>query len=149
MAVHLLAGLFAEVHVVEQSSLLEHAAEYARDHPNVNTFISSAVQNFNPLPSTYDAIWLQWLLGFLDDASVVSVLTKLQRALKPGGLIFVKDNIVDLEAFFIGSSDSQILRSMNYQEKLFEFAGLTIVNGTRQRLWAPARFPIYMYALRP
>ena len=40
----------------------------------------------------YDLIWVQWVLLYLTDSDLLLVLRRLRLALKPGGLMIVKEN---------------------------------------------------------
>ena len=55
-------------------------------------FIQRSLQNLCTLPDCYDLIWVQWVLLYLTDADVVEALQCLHRALRPSGVIVVKEN---------------------------------------------------------
>jgi len=75
-------------------------------------FIKQSLQSFNPSdsitedvvfahagapidprqPYGYDVIWCQWCLGHLSDRQLVRFLKQSKQALRPGGVIVVKEN---------------------------------------------------------
>lgn len=43
-------------------------------------------------PATYDVIWCQWCLGHLSNKQLVRFFKQAHSALRPGGVIIVKEN---------------------------------------------------------
>jgi protein N-terminal methyltransferase len=76
------------------------------------TFVKTPLQSFNPSlklteedifarvgrsvelegPATYDVVWCQWCLGHLSDKDLIRFLKQARSALRPGGVIIIKEN---------------------------------------------------------
>jgi protein N-terminal methyltransferase len=54
-------------------------------------------------------IVLQWVIGHLTDEDFVAFLNRCTRALRPGGLIVVKENI-SRKGFVFDTEDSSVTR---------------------------------------
>lgn len=81
-----------------------------------------------------------------DDA--VAFLHRCIAALKPHGLIFVKENICN-EGFIVDSEDASVTRSHEYYMELFtEKAGLRVVDTALQKGFPRKLFKVRMYAVR-
>ena len=55
-------------------------------------FLERSLQDVGELPDRYDLIWVQWVLLYLTDSDVITALGRLRDALRPDGLIVVKEN---------------------------------------------------------
>ncbi len=56
--------------------------------------------------------------------------TRHVQALRPGGVIVVKDNSLETDkplGFWIDSDDGYFIRSQEYQEKVFQLAGMRVL----------------------
>lgn len=58
----------------------------------------------------YDLIWNQWCVGHLTDEQLVAYLRRCKAALKEGGLIVVKENLVTGAEDVFDSLDSSVTR---------------------------------------
>ena len=122
-------------------------------HVVLSAYISS--QAFEPEPGTYDVIWIQWVIGHLIDADLVTFFRRCTKALRRGGVICVKDNCFaserredgTLEVFTVDRADSSVTRSVEYFEALFEICDLAIISRRRQGNFPTELFPVYMFAL--
>jgi protein N-terminal methyltransferase len=92
-------------------------------------------------------VWVQWVFGHLTDADGVSFLARCKSALKPHGVICLKENTISDSAFCVDKEDSSITRSGPYYKELFRLAGLEVVLEVRQREFPADLYPVYMYAL--
>eukprot|EP00884_Botryococcus_braunii_P008316 jgi/Botrbrau1/17486/Bobra.0054s0069.1 len=152
----LLLHHFHEVDLVEPSGhLLEKArAKLSRplqgippDHKAVN-FFKIGLQSFCPEPGRYDLLWIQWVLLYLTDADAKAFFRRCAAALKPEGIIVVKENICK-EGFIVDKEDTSLTRSHAYLLQLFDEAGMEVVCNKRQRDFPKGLFEVRMYALRP
>ena len=148
---------FQSCHLVETSSrLLEAAPSYIGeiDATEKCNYIHAGLQNFSPEPSTYDIIWVQWVIGYLTDWHAVEFFIRMGKALKPGGAIVLKDNTCTDEAFLADKGDSDVTRSLGYLMALVQESGLTVVkDGNREDMiqwqddFPDEIFPVPMIAL--
>ena len=63
--------------------------------PRVERFICETMQDFTPEAGRYDLIWLQWCIGCVTDDDLVAFLGRCCDGLAPGGMIIIKDNVLD------------------------------------------------------
>ena len=63
--------------------------------PRVERFICETMQAFTPEAGRYDVIWLQWCIGCVTDDDLVAFLGRCCDGLAPGGMIIIKDNVLD------------------------------------------------------
>ena len=73
---------------------------------------------------------------------------KAKGALKPGGLIFVKENICK-EGFIVDKEDSSLTRSNQYMLDLFEKANLSLLQSVKQKNFPKELFDVRIYCLKP
>ncbi|GAB4813805.1 hypothetical protein N2152v2_000851 [Parachlorella kessleri] len=138
---HLLLHFFQEVDLVEPSAHLLAAAKQRlsgrssnslpKQHKAVN-FFQMGLQQFMPEPQRYDVIWVQWALLYLTDDDAVAFFQRCMDNLKPGGLIFVKENICG-EGFVVDNDDASVTRSHQYMVELFDRAGLHLMHTALQK----------------
>ncbi|KAG0707701.1 alpha-N-methyltransferase NTM1 [Suillus ampliporus] len=137
------------------------------------TFIKGALQTFDPaapgtpldrvgyLPpdgdgdveSRFDVIWCQWCLGHLKDDDLVDFLQRSKKALRDvKSLIVVKENLCreqeDEPTTVFDDQDSTFTRSDLAFKKIFQAAGLKIIQETIQHGLPHGLYPVKMYALR-
>jgi protein N-terminal methyltransferase len=148
---------FQSCHLVETSSRLLEAAPSYIGEPDATEkcrYIHDGLQDFSPEPNTYDIIWVQWVIGYLTDWHAVEFFIRMGKALKPDGVIVLKDNTCTNEAFLADKGDSDVTRSYGYLMALVQESGLTVVkdgNGDDLIKWQDdfpdEIFPVPMIAL--
>ncbi|KDO21379.1 hypothetical protein SPRG_13692 [Saprolegnia parasitica CBS 223.65] len=147
---HLLLPLFASVDLLEQSPrLLKAAPRYigAEKH-RVETLLCMGMQDFDPSPNSYDLIWCQWVCPHLMDLDFIKFLQRCQQALRPGGVICIKENIiVDGSPYELDEDDSSVTRSAAYYKSIFRQANLTLLADERQEGFPEELYPVMTYAL--
>ena len=99
------------------------------------------------LRNTYDLIALLWVVVYLEDDPLVAFLSQCKTALRPGGLIFLKDNISSRRRRLVEEDNSHIRSDRQYKD-LFERAGLKCIQERVQQEWPDDLFQAKMYALR-
>ncbi|KAJ1028529.1 hypothetical protein NDA16_001695 [Ustilago loliicola] len=104
-------------------------------------------------PMTYDLVWAQWCLQHLSDKDLIAFLKRSKAALKPGGIIGVKENVCSeetdgTERVWYDDEDHSITRSTKAYERVFKEAGLEIVKCEIQFGMPAELFVIKMWALR-
>ena len=112
------------------------------------TLLSSASAE----PLAWDVVWVQWAIGHLTDIDMVDFLQRCRAALRPGGVICLKENVlgpVDDIAFEMDTEDSSLTRSLEYFRCIFRQSGLSIVLESQQDPsdWPTELLPVYMWAL--
>jgi protein N-terminal methyltransferase len=149
----LLLPMFEHVDLVEQSPrLLRGVTQYLGAdetlRARVRNLYCMGLQHFEPKPSSYDLIWMQWVLVHLTDVDLVRYLRRCKKALAPNGFIVIKENIFQTdEPYDLDRQDSSITRSAVYYKSLFRQAGLTLIAERRQRHFPEELYPVKMYAL--
>ncbi len=145
---NVLLKCFECVDLVEQCpAFLERAA---RDLPTVER-ICCGLERFDPLPGTYDVIWVQWVTGHLRDEDFVPFVERAVRGLAPGGALVVKDNVASGDVMIMDEQDHSVTRSRAHYKDLFRRAAasgqMRLVSCTRQEGFPPAVFPVYSWVL--
>jgi len=152
----LLLRFFATVDIIEPSEHLLAAAKTRLAAAvkkggdlvgKPRTFLQSGLQAWSPPPASYDVIWVQWALLYLTDADAIAFLKRAAAALKPGGVLVVKENIA-ASGFVVDKEDRSLTRSHPYMLDLGKAAGLTCVSDARQRGFPAGLFGVRMYAWR-
>ena len=63
-------------------------------------------------------VWIQWCIGHLHDLDLVHFLHRVKGALRPNGLIVIKDNCCEDVDFVVDKSDSSVTRSVSLISRL-------------------------------
>jgi protein N-terminal methyltransferase len=109
----------------------------ARGH--VSSFICTDLQSFMPARASYDLIWIQWTIMYLTDSDLCRLLADCQRALAPGGLIILKDNVIDEVRgpkglvdgrYMVDEEDASVSRTRHHLLQLVGQAGLSVIAST-------------------
>ena len=148
---------FARCDIVEVSAeLISQSPDYIGDLASRCKFYCTGLQDFVPKPSTYDVIWVQWCIGYLTDMDCVKFLTRMGASLRRGGVIVIKDNACENDAFVLDREDSSVTRSLDYLLALVDIAGLRVVcqkmqgeGGDEDEAFPASIFPVPMMALEP
>ena len=137
--------------MVEQcGTFLEKADDYlGGEKAKVDRKICLGLQDFYPEQNRYDVIWCQWVLCYQADNDLISFLKRCAEALKPGGFIFVKENTTSKKVTEFDAVDSSVCRHETVFRKIFDEAGLEVVDSCKQPNFPEELFPVYMYILRP
>ena len=144
----LLLDYYDKVDMVEQCPIYTAEAEMYVDKERVGTIYTQGLQDFDPPAAKYDMIWIQWVIGHLSDEDFVAFLQRCMQALKPGGMLGMKENnALETEVFQVDEEDSSVTRSDTELRRLFTLAGLQVDNCTQQEGFPDGMFEIRMYAL--
>ena len=120
-------------------------------------FLAAPMQDWAPSSSSYDVIWAQWCVGHLTDAHFLRFLQRCRTALKPRGVLVIKDNCGESsstdDCFEVDDADRSICRGRAYLEALLALSGAellcTALQATRGEEAFPADiYPVRSYALR-
>lgn len=145
----LLQQHFSRVDLVEQEPKFLEAAQRLGARAEKGMLYCSALQDFD-FGATYDVIWCQWVLLYLQDVDLLSLLVRARRALREGGILVVKENLAPSgRLFWHDRSDASICRASPYLELLFAEAELRIVMSELQLEWPSSLLPVRLYALQP
>ncbi|KAF9168514.1 hypothetical protein DFQ26_006673 [Actinomortierella ambigua] len=93
--------------------------------------------------SRFDVIWCQWVLGHLHDNDLIAFFQRCKKGLKPGGMIFVKENNAKV-GFVIDEDDSSMTRSDELLKEIFVKAGLRLLRDEVQKGFPPGLFAVKM-----
>lgn len=147
---NLLLPRFERVDLVEQSPrLLAAAPSYIGADASRIVCIERGLQDFIPAKNTYDAIWIQWVIGHLHDLDFIDFLRRCADGLKPNGFIFLKENCPLDYTFVVDKVDSSVSRSVDYIKVLVAYADLEVVLLKEQPDFPSELYPVCMFALRP
>ncbi|KAG7499139.1 N-terminal Xaa-Pro-Lys N-methyltransferase 1 [Solea senegalensis] len=145
----LLLPLFKTVDLVDVTQeFLDKAKSYlGEDGKRVGHYFCCGLQDFVPENGRYDVIWIQWVIGHLTDEHLVEFLRRCQKALRPNGLIVIKDN-VSYEGVVPDEVDSSVCRDLPIVHSLVARAGLHIVHEEQQKNFPKEIFQVHTLALR-
>ncbi len=79
---------------------------------------------------------------------LVAFFKRCHAGLKPGGVLFVKENVCK-EGFEVDEDDSSVTRSHEYMLQLFKQADLRLLYSGLQKNFPPQLYKVRMYALQP
>ncbi|KAG0038425.1 hypothetical protein BGZ82_000249 [Podila clonocystis] len=96
----------------------------------------------------FDVIWCQWVLGHLTEDDLIAFFNRCKKGLKPGGMIFVKENNAKV-GIVIDEEDSSMTRSDQVWKEMFEKSGLKLLREDTQKGFPSGLFAVKMYALEP
>lgn len=140
---------FSRCDLVESSfRLLSEAPKYIGE-PGANQcrYYCAGLQEWIPPKNNYTVIWIQWVLCYLTDEDCVAFLKRCGQGLVPGGIICLKENTCNGEAFVVDTDDASVTRSVPYLLKLADQAGLRLVAQQTQDNFPDDIFPVPMIAL--
>ncbi|CAN9504749.1 unnamed protein product [Ophioblennius macclurei] len=145
----LLLPLFQTVDLVDVTQeFLDKAKPYlGEEAKRVGHFFCCGLQDFVPESGRYDVIWIQWVIGHLTDNHLVEFLRRCQSALRPNGLIVIKDN-VSYEGVVPDDVDSSVCRDLAIVRSLVGRAGLRIVHEEQQVNFPKEIYQVHTLALR-
>lgn len=144
---------FAKVDLMEPLPHMVEQAEkdLAEQKDSIGDFFMCSMQQAKLQPNTYDLILVQWAAIYLTDDDFVSFLEQCAAALRPGGVIFVKENCMaaGVTEFLVDCDDSSLTRSDAHYKLIFGRAKVKILKEANQKNWPSTLFPVKMYALQP
>lgn len=145
----LLLPLFKTVDLVDVTQeFLDKAKPYlGEEAQRVGNYFCSGLQDFKPEGGRYDVIWIQWVIGHLTDDHLVDFLRRCQKALRPNGLVVIKDN-VSYEGVVPDEVDSSVCRDLDIVRRLVAKAGLRIVHEEQQKDFPKEIYQVHTLALR-
>ncbi|XP_051907293.1 N-terminal Xaa-Pro-Lys N-methyltransferase 1 [Hippocampus zosterae] len=145
----LLLPLFKTVDLVDVTrEFLDKAKTYlGEDGKRVGNYFCSGLQDFVPESGRYDVIWIQWVIGHLTDHHLVEFLRRCQKALRPNGLIVIKDN-VSYEGVVPDDVDSSVCRDLQIVRNLVGTAGLRVIYEEQQGNFPKEIYQVHSLALR-
>jgi protein N-terminal methyltransferase len=148
---HFLSHIFDKVDLVEQSKdFVDQARVNMQGNSHMGEFFCSGLQDFTPgllsgtaeVQKIYDCIWIQWVLLYLTDSDLIAFLQRCKAALKPNGLIFVKENVNSKsDGFVVDPDDNSLTRADEQYRALFLRAGLTLLKTSVQKKFPKELFP--------
>lgn len=125
----LLLPLFRCVDLVDVTpGFLERAKAHLGPEASsrVGNFYCCGLQDFCFGDETYDVVWIQWVIGHLTDEHLVGFLARCRGALRPGGVVCIKDNMAS-QGVVLDEADSSVCRELSLVRALVERSGLRVV----------------------
>jgi len=113
-------------------------------------YFCTGLQDFTPEEEQYyEIIWIQWVIIYITDEDFIDFLKRCAVGLRKGGVIVIKDNTCEDEAFIHDRDDSSITRSLPYILAIAKLVGLRVVYQTFQEDFPKSIFPVPMIAFEP
>ncbi|KAH7112513.1 alpha-N-methyltransferase NTM1 [Dendryphion nanum] len=139
--------------------VVEPVAHFTTSSPNFETVRSAGrlgdiynvgLESFHPKHS-YNLIWSQWCLGQLTDEQLVSLFARCVAALKEGGIIVVKENVLrgSRQEDEYDDVDSSVTRLQTSWTKIFSDSRLRIIAEEVQKGFPRELYPVMTWALQP
>ena len=139
---------FAEIDLMEPCAHFLECAKAYVDSSKVRQYIQEGAQDWTENERKYDLIWIQWVLSQLVDEDLTAFLQRVKTALKPGGVVVVKENI-RIKGFMVHTDDYSVTRSEKMLKEYFRAAGFRVFKEHLQVEWPPNLLKIKMFALKP
>uniref|UniRef100_UPI00358F35EA N-terminal Xaa-Pro-Lys N-methyltransferase 1 isoform X2 n=1 Tax=Myxine glutinosa TaxID=7769 RepID=UPI00358F35EA len=133
----LLLPLFDRVDMVDVTeTFLKRAPAYlGADAQRVDNYYCSGLQDFIPMP------------GHLTDEHLTNFLKRSCAALRPGGIICIKDNVAQ-EGVIWDGEDSSVCRNLDLLCRIVEDSGMSIVEQKCQDNFPKEIYAVWMIAMR-
>ena len=129
--------------------LISSAPEYIGQQSSKCRYFCTGLQDFEPTEQFYDIIWIQWVIGYLTDDDLIHFLNRCAISLRHGGVVVIKDNTCEEEAFVVDRDDASCTRSYPYILAIAELAGLRVVHQRFQEDFPSGNFPVPIIAFEP
>jgi protein N-terminal methyltransferase len=98
----------------------------------------------------YDLVWIQWVLMYASDSELFSFLEECKKSIRKGGFIGIKENTLSSEGKPVADrQDHSIVRCDEDFRKIFQKAGLNIVDYAIQKDFPSFVYPVRLYLLQP
>lgn len=152
VAVGVLLPVLPRLHLVEPNArLLEEAQRQVLRlrEPDQVRFTACGLEQLQLDRARYDLIWAQWVFLYLPDDDLTALLGRCREALRRGGLLCVKENVILEGRWQVDKTDNSIARTDAHYKEIFARANLDVVHEARQTCWPNDVIPVKMYALRP
>eukprot|EP01065_Artemidia_motanka_P025975 TRINITY_DN30912_c0_g1_i1.p1 TRINITY_DN30912_c0_g1~~TRINITY_DN30912_c0_g1_i1.p1 ORF type:complete len:256 (+),score=93.44 TRINITY_DN30912_c0_g1_i1:75-842(+) len=138
---------FAKVDLLEPCAHMLEKAKETLPADRIGEMFCTSIQEIELPANTYDVIVLQWVAIYLTDEDFVKYLRQAKRSLRPGGLIFFKENSLK-SGFLVDKEDSSLTRSDEHYRRIIHDAELDVVKFGEQKEFPKDMFKVLMYALR-
>jgi protein N-terminal methyltransferase len=143
---HVLLNHFQEIDIMEQDEkYVNHCKESFKDNAKIKKIYKSSLQDF-VFEHKYNVIWIQWCVENLNDDDLITFLTKCRENLEEGGMIIVKENIVNKGIKFWEEDYSRI-RSDIVFKKIFTNSGLRIKKHFHHPNWPKDLLKVSIFLL--
>lgn len=145
----LLLPLFGVVDMVDvtEDFLVKARTYLGEEGKRVRNYFCCGLQDFSPEPSSYDVIWIQWVIGHLTDQHLADFLRRCKQGLRPNGIIVIKDNMAQ-EGVILDDVDSSVCRDLEVVHRIVRSAGLSLLAQERQENLPDEIYHVYSLALR-
>lgn len=138
---------FKTIDLVEPLGHMLDVARKEVDSSVAGEFYETSLQKL-VLDHDYDLIAVQWVAIYLTDDDLIAFVKQCREHLRPGGVIFFKENCSSDDKFLVDKDDSSLTRSDRHYRSCFEAAGASVVKHGHQRNWERDLIPVAMYAVQ-
>ncbi|PAV77850.1 hypothetical protein WR25_19980 [Diploscapter pachys] len=147
---NLLLPLFEKVDMVDVvPELINKSDEYIGEEPRIGDKFVEGLQTFSPQEGRYNLIWVQWVSGYLTDEDFIDFFKRCASAIRPGGVIVLKDNLTSGNKAEFDSEDNSWTRPEEILLDLLSKAGLRLVSRSLQTGFPKGMYRVKMFALKP
>jgi protein N-terminal methyltransferase len=144
----LLQNVFGVVDLVEPDVRYLEKAKQSIVENKLGEAYCCGLQSFDPTPSRYTCVWVQWVLNYLTDDDLVLLFKRFAQSLVEGGAVVVKEN-VSKSKFLLDRDDSSVTRPDSHFRKLFKDSQLEIAQTYEEEGFPANLLPVRVYVLKP
>ena len=149
----LLLHYFGRVSLLESNPVFTDRARELIDAARLATVFNMRFGDWkaSSTDERYDLVWIQWVVIYASDAELTAFLREAAKALRPGGHIGLKDNVLseDNDAPEFDAQDHSVCRTLVHLERIFAAAGLRVVAREQQAELPAHIYPVWMWMLAP
>lgn len=147
---NLLMNNFQTVDLLEQNErFCEKAKEVLSGSGHLGEIYNVGLQDFKENGQTYDVIWAQWCLIYLQDKDLIDFLKTISNMLNKNGIIIIKENFTKGNEMVFDHEDSSVTRTLSNFKDIVKQSNLRIIKDVKQNNFPKNLFPVIMFALRP
>ncbi|KAG5671413.1 hypothetical protein PVAND_001611 [Polypedilum vanderplanki] len=147
---NLLIHEFKKVDLLEQDErFCEKAREALSNTDQLGEIFNIGLQDFTENIPTWDVVWCQWCLLYLEDNDLVQFLIKISKCLNRNGVIIIKENFTKSDEVIYDQEDASVTRTLHSFKEIVKKSNLRIIKEMKQNNFPKELFPVYMFALRP
>ena len=116
------------------------------DSARIPKFHICGLQDLRLESKRYDCIWIQWVAGYLIDHDLVEFFKRCKQALKPNGVVILKENVANEPVF--DEDDNSWTRTKKGYIDLVHKAGMHVVKDEKQRKFPNDLFEVRLFAFK-
>ncbi|KAG9392206.1 Protein of unknown function DUF858 methyltransferase-like [Carpediemonas membranifera] len=134
-----------EVHMLEPCQrFLDSSIELVGSDAVTQRYCATFTSFDPPKDACYDIIWIQWAIGYITDAEMHGVLTKLRASLSETGVLIIKDNTTSNSSYFLDDDDNFLIRPAIAVKRHATNAGFKLADHAVET--RPGLYPVHVWA---